>query len=281
MPSATERQYANSFFRRRAGNLLPAKVETAAEERPGDFQEHTPHERLLVETPKKEGEEFLVEAVVSLDSIDSNAAVRTIVSRWSGGKESVESFGWSLGVTGEKSRFKPRNLILQMVGEDENSNIAYEVVPSNIRMDLGHRHHVCVKISLPEHRATFEVLDLDNPKGAVQKVSVSLGVRSKLMSGSSGLVIGGLGRRTPPHHWDGRIEALRILSGGLSDSLLDGDFSKWREGLVRWTPMTSGQPQFQWTGSESRPVEPTDMFRQAMGDLCQVLLNMNEFFYLH
>ena len=39
-------------------------------------------------------------------AIDVNAAVRTIVSRWNGGKTNVESFGWSLGVTGEKSRFK-------------------------------------------------------------------------------------------------------------------------------------------------------------------------------
>jgi hypothetical protein len=30
-----------------------------------------------------------------------------------------------------------------------------------------------------------------------------------------------------------------------------------------------------------KSVEDADPFRQAMNDLCQVLLNTNEFFYLH
>ena len=53
-------------------------------------------------------------------SAQANASVRTIASRWNGGKDSLEAFGWSLGVTGEKSRYKPRNVIVQVVGEDED-----------------------------------------------------------------------------------------------------------------------------------------------------------------
>jgi hypothetical protein len=39
--------------------------------------------------------------------------------------------------------------------------------------------------------------------------------------------------------------------------------------------------QFAWNGSDTKSVEEADPFRQAMNDLCQVLLNTNEFFYLH
>jgi hypothetical protein len=280
-PSAAERETADQFLRARVGTLPPALTEAGSSQTGGEFKENTPHERVLVETPNKEGDDFTIEAVAQLDSIDANAAVRTLASRWSGGKDSVESFGWSLGVTGEKSRFKPRNIILQLVGEDENSNIAYEVVPSNIRFELGHRHHITARISLPDHSATFNVLDLDNPKAAPQTATVPLTVRSKLTNGSSGIVIGGLHKRNAPHHWDGRIEALRIVTGNPSEAAPTPNHSNWRNGFIQWSPAKPQSPTFTWNGADSKSVEPTNPFRQAMNDLCQMLLNTNEFFYLH
>jgi hypothetical protein len=280
-PTPAERETAEQFLRARVGTLPPAVSEAGTSQAGGAFKENTPHERVLVETPAKEGDDFTIEAVAQLDSIDVNAAVRTLASRWSGGKDSVESFGWSLGVTGEKSRFKPRNIILQLVGEDENANIAYEVVPSNIRFELGHRHRIAARISLPDHTATFTVLDLDHPTATPQTATVPLTVRSKLTNGSSGIVIGGLHKRNAPHHWDGHIEALRIISGKPSESLPAAHHSAWKEGFIHWSPEKSHGPTFTWTGADSKSVEPSNPFRQAMNDLCQMLLNTNEFFYLH
>ena len=280
-PTPAERETADQFLRARVGTLPPALTEAGSSPAGGEFKENTPHERVLVETPGKEGDDFTIEAVAQLDSIDANAAVRTLASRWSGGKDSVESFGWSLGVTGEKSRFKPRNIIIQLVGEDENSNIAYEVVPSNIRFELGHRHHIAARISLPEHSATFNVLDLDNPKAAPQTATVPLTVRSKLTNGSSGIVIGGLHKRNAPHHWDGRIEALRIIAGTPSGAAPTPDHANWKDGFIQWAPTKTQGPAFTWNGADAKAVEPTNPFRQAMNDLCQMLLNTNEFFYLH
>jgi hypothetical protein len=106
-------------------------------------------------------------------------------------------------------------------------------------------------------------------------------IRSKLSMGSSQLVIGGLHKRAPTHQWDGRIEALRVASGVLDDKALNEDAEKWASGLVIWRsadPLTS---QLAWSGSDAKTVEADDPFHQAMNDLCQVLLNTNEFFYLH
>jgi hypothetical protein len=106
-------------------------------------------------------------------------------------------------------------------------------------------------------------------------------IRSKLSMGSSQLVIGGLHKRAPTHQWDGRIEALRVASGVLDDKALNEDAEKWAAGLVIWRsadPLTS---QLAWSGSDAKTVEADDPFHQAMNDLCQVLLNTNEFFYLH
>ena len=281
-PSKSERETAEGFLKKRAGTATPPAEKSAeATEQIGGFKENSPHERLIVQNGEKEGDEFTVEAIASLNSIDVNASVRTIASRWNGGKDSLESFGWSLGVTGEKSRYKPRNIIVQVVGEDENANIGYQVVPSNIHIELGRRYHIAARVSCVGHNVTFSVRDLDTPRAAVQSAVVPMDIRSKLSLGASQLVIGGLNKRAPTHQWDGQIEALRVVSGALADKALNADPEKWSAGLITWRsadPLTS---QFAWNGSDTKTVEADDPYRQAMNDLCQILLNTNEFFYLH
>jgi hypothetical protein len=281
LPTKLEREKAESFLKKRAGTVTAPVAANYAEESSGTFKENTPHERLVVQNGQEEGDEFTVEAIASLNSIDVNASVRTIASRWNGGKDSLESFGWSLGVTGVKSRFKPRNLIMQVVGEDENSNIGYQVVPSDIHIELGRRYHIVARVSCIGHTVSFTVRDLDTPGAAPESVVVPLDIRAKLSAGTAQLVIGGLNKRASTHQWDGKIEALRVAGGLLEDKSLSNDAEKWSAGLVTWRsadPLTS---QLAWTGSDAKTVEADDPFHQAMNDLCQVLLNTNEFFYLH
>lgn len=281
-PTPHEIEAAEAFLKKRSGmtKALPQTTGKATES-PESFKENTPRERLLVQIPQKEGDEFTVETIFSLNSIDVTSAVRTIVSRWAGGKDSIEGFGWSLGVTGEKSRFKPRNLIVQLVAEDENANIGYEVVPSNVRIELGRRYHVMATVSCVEHNVTFRVQDLTDPAASVQTVVVAHPIRSKLSAGVSSLVIGGLSKRAPTHQWDGQIEVLRLVSGVLAEDAFTADVTKWSPGLVKWTAGPESDQQFAWAGADSKTVEAPDLFRQAMNDLCQILLNTNEFFYLH
>jgi hypothetical protein len=281
-PTPKEKATAEAFLKKRAGKT-ESKVSESAENRESgdDFKENSPHERLLINASEKEGDEFSVEAVASLNSVDVNAAVRTIASRWNGGKDSQEAFGWSLGVTGEKSRYTPRNVIVQVVGEDENSNIGYQVVPSNIHLELGRRYHIAARVSCPAKNVTFTVRDLDTPGAAVQSAVVPMDIRSKLSLGSSQLVIGGLNKRSPAHQWDGSIEAVRIATGYLADKALNADPEKWSAGFVVWRAADALNSQYAWSGSDTKSVEEADPFRQAMNDLCQVLLNTNEFFYLH
>ena len=51
-------------------------------------------------------------------AVVTGGAVRVIASRWNGERLSLDSHGWSLGVTGKKSALKPGTLIVQLVGED-------------------------------------------------------------------------------------------------------------------------------------------------------------------
>lgn len=281
-PTTKERATAEAFLMKRAGTTEAKTAKAAGSDESFEaFKENTPHERLLINTNEKEGDEFTVEAVASLNSVDVNAAVRTLVSRWNGGKDSLESFGWSLGVTGVKSRYTPRNVIIQVVGEDENANIGYQVVPSGIHIELGRRYHFAARVSCTGKNVTFTVRDLDTAGATVQSAVVPMDIRSKLSQGASQLVIGGLNKRVPSHQWDGQIEAVRIAAGQLDDKALNADPEKWNTGFAIWRAADELTSQFAWNGSDVKSVEDTDPFRQAMNDLCQVLLNTNEFFYLH
>jgi uncharacterized protein DUF1549/uncharacterized protein DUF1553/cytochrome c len=282
MPTKVEREQAEGFLKKRAGTATaPMAANSDAGENGIGFKENSPHERLLVQNGEEEGDEFTVETIASLNSIDVNASVRTLASRWNGGKDSLESFGWSLGVTGVKSRYTPRNVIMQVVGEDENANIGYQVVASNIHIELGRRYHIAARVSCTGHTVTFTVRDLDTAEAVPESAVVPMDIRAKLSAGTAQLVIGGLNKRASTHQWDGHIEALRVASGVLADKALSADPEKWSAGLVTWRsadPLTS---QFAWSGSDVKTVEADDPFHQAMNDLCQVLLNTNEFFYLH
>jgi hypothetical protein len=217
--------------------------------------------------------------VVRLDSIDTGAAVRTIASRWNNGKDNVEAFGWSIGVTGEKSRFKPRNLIIQLVGEDENRNIAYEPIASDLRLELGVSYELAVRVSGSAHTVTFRLQPLGEPDAPVMTSVVTHRVRAGLSNGASGLVIGGVNKRAPQHQWDGRIEAARLVRGILPDEAFSAEPAKWSApALVSWNAQSGLGDQLAWSSAEAP--DAADPRKAALADLCHVLLNANEFFYL-
>ena len=180
-----------------------------------------------------------------------------------------------------KSRYGAQTLIVQLCGEDENANSGYEVVASKIRIEFGRRYHVAATVSCQERQVRFRVQDLSTPGQPVQEASVPQSIRSKISEGASGLVFGGLNKRLPAHQWDGFIYAARVIHGWLDDVAWGGPVDGWATGIARWIaggPVVSG---IQWSGVERHGVDPSDPRRRAMNDLCQVLLNANEFFYLH
>ncbi|EMI19378.1 protein containing DUF1549, partial [Rhodopirellula maiorica SM1] len=88
---------------------MPKTTGTAVDLKPGG-----PIRMSLATSKELPDGDFTVEAVVLLRSLYKDANVRTIVGHWNG---SPKRAGWSLGVTSAKSAYKPRNLILQLVGK--------------------------------------------------------------------------------------------------------------------------------------------------------------------
>ncbi|MEY4941002.1 MAG: hypothetical protein RIQ93_2737, partial [Verrucomicrobiota bacterium] len=60
---------------------------------PDEFKPDSPQERLEYTGLEREGEDFSVEAIVQVESYAPDSSVRTIASRWNGGRNAVESCG--------------------------------------------------------------------------------------------------------------------------------------------------------------------------------------------
>ena len=159
--------------------------------------------------------DFTVEAIVMLRSLYKNASVRTIAAHWTGNSKHP---GWSFGVTSEKSRYKPRNLILQLVGKtNSGDSLHYEVVPSNLRPELNKPYYLAASVKLgdtSERGITFYMKDLSLPAGKLHTAQVAHKVTRDIRPRNA-LNIGG---RFGSHVWDGFIDRLQIHSEALTDT---------------------------------------------------------------
>jgi hypothetical protein len=232
----------------------------------------------LADAPLLPSADFTVEAMVVLESLHEDAQVRVIASQWAG---KVDQPGWSLGVTGQKSKHEPRNLILQLVGD-----AGYEVVPSDLRVDLHKLHYVAVSVRIRETGeggATFLLKDLSDPDAPVRAASVPHRVTGRYRS-KAALVVGG--RDGPAGHgWDGLIDEVRISDAALSrEELLLHDgapasvVAHWKfepapgilaDSAGRQRPLARTAPRAEAGRADA-----------AWIDLCHVLLNSNEFLHV-
>ncbi|MBV6501592.1 MAG: hypothetical protein CJBNEKGG_04107 [Prosthecobacter sp.] len=237
-----------------------------------------------------EGDAFAIEAVIHLKSLYPSGSVRTIASRWDNSKTAR---GWAFGVTSEKSAYKPNNLIVQLVGEDFQGSLAYEVVASGLRIPLGRPYYVAAILNNgpAEGRTnggsiTFHARDLGDPAAAMQTVTVPHSICGGHVSPECPLYIGGRDK-DKASLWHGAISRVVLRQGGLEP----GRLMAWvgmndPACLVDVNADLAGeQLKSGWKWESSAPaVLPgggVDPAREALADLCHVLLNASEFFYLH
>jgi hypothetical protein len=247
-------------------------------------------------------DEFTVEAFVLLESIYDDASVRVIASRWDGNHSHP---GWSLGVSSEKSKHQPRNLILQLAGESKDGDGragGYEVLASDLRLELHKTYYVAVSVKLKdtsEAGVTFYLKDVGDMDAPLRWASLKHRVTAPVSSRSP-LVLGGRDSEPgkPAHGWDGLIGEVR-----LSRAALKGPELLWNDGEPRDKADVVGQWKFEETPGlmKDRTGSQRDLVRlaehrtteqqakaavaepgvdPALVDFCHVLFNSNEFLYV-
>ena len=234
-------------------------------------------------------EDFTVEAIIELKSLYPDANVRTIVSHWNG---DTAHRGWNFGVTSTKSAYKPRNLILQLIGGEPRQagtdKPTYEVIASNLRPELNRPYYVAVSVDVDatsESGVTFFMKDLSKPDAPLQTASIPHKVIGDFHNNLK-LTIGDRdgSRRS---RWDGLIDNVRVSLTKLpADQLLvNGGAPSAVSGF--WEFDTADSPGRDKSKAEnhlsvatasSQSVSGIDL--KALTDLCHVLLNSNEFLYV-
>ncbi len=286
-PSPAERAAALAFLEKRspqasasASDLPLAQVMPDRGGQAARIRGNHPEDRLrLATTQDFPTGDFTVEAIVVLDSLYEDAAVRTIASCWEG-KETLP--GWSFGVTSEKSKHQPRNLILQLIGDQ-----GYEVIPSDLRLELHKTHYVSVSVKIAETGAagvTFTMLDLSDPDATARVANVRHKVTGGYASSKASFALGGREGQAG-HGWDGLIDDVRVSRRALTkgERLID-EAPAGKDVVGHWT--FESVPGF-FAESEGRQAAMTrpslkrpPASAAGLVDFCHVILNSNRFLYV-
>ncbi|HSI62174.1 MAG TPA: PSD1 and planctomycete cytochrome C domain-containing protein [Candidatus Saccharimonadia bacterium] len=253
------------------------------------FKPGTAFEKMRVQTTEAESDEFTVEAVVYLDSLYPDASVRTIAARWNNDKASK---GWAFGVTSEKSKHLPNNLILQLCGDDFQGSVIYEVVASGLRIPVKTPYYVAAVLSHklgPDQKfggtVTFYTRNLADPNAPLEKVTVQHPVVGGYANPERQLTIGGR-ERDGRSLWDGAISRVVLTNQLLDDKqLLIGGVQSAPRCLFdaqAETLTNTSEPKFVWEKQPAKsPTGATISPRlEALADFCHALINSNEFLYL-
>ncbi|WP_298858798.1 DUF1549 domain-containing protein [uncultured Gimesia sp.] len=230
-------------------------------------------------------QDFTIEAYVQLGSVYENAAVNTIASQWTG---SPKQRGWSFGVTSQKSAYKPRNLILQLVGNNQAGKLTYEVVASNLHLELNKPYYVAASLKMTETGESgiqFYVKELFSKK-PLQRVSVKHKVISDYRP-ENDFVLGGRDKTTGST-WNGLLDDVRLSRAALSqEELLIHSSGKPHASVIGFWQFNTKQGLLKNSVADALHILPSnsstvanDARQQALADLCHVILNSNEFLYL-
>ena len=229
--------------------------------------------------------DFTVEAFVHLRSTADDGQVRTIASHWDGMKGHA---GWSVGVTGKKSRYKPGTLVLLLSGTGSPANDTAEPIFSGLSVEPGKPYFIAVATKLAEtgeSGITFYVKDLTNDDEPMLVANIPHTTIANIHS-TTPLTIGGRAGEAK-HLWDGVIDDVRLSNVALAKEellLTKEGASEQTRGYWRFEP-TPGV--FKDSSIFAHDIQPPtiappkiDAKQTAVADFCHVLLNSNEFLYV-
>lgn len=233
---------------------------------------------------------FTIEAFVVPRSITDSGALRTIAAKWNGDHAAS---GWTLGITGQKSRRKPQTVAIQLVGKRRDGTIQEQPVFSDLTVQLHKPYFLAAAVTPATAEAPgqvfFALKDLANDDEPLLTATVSHEVLGGWGNGVP-LTIGGRSG-SQPQSFDGAIDDVRLSSVALSqgqlllasDAMSESTLGYWRF-EAKPDVFADASPHGRKLSWPERPkkesLPPLTPQQAALADFCQALLNASEFLYV-
>ncbi|QDV51188.1 DUF1549 domain-containing protein [Gimesia fumaroli] len=250
------------------------------------FHADKPSSFYVVDDKRLTPQDCTIEAFFQIRSVYESGAVRTLVSKWSG---KVSEPGWLFGVTGRGSRRKPQTLVFRTFGRKSDGTIGDEIVFSDQHIEFNTPYYAAVSFHVSGERAgeiDFYLKDLSNDDEQLGRMTKKHKTR-QVQGNNLPLAIGRMVRNRNSL-FDGLIDDIRISSQGLDvPSLLFTQESVTKETLGYWKfdpvpgMFQDSSPNQHNISQNDRMTSSANPRREAFVDLCHILLNSNEFLYVH
>ncbi|MBI1347336.1 DUF1549 domain-containing protein [bacterium] len=274
---------ANSEAAKFEYDKIPSRDGQAAVMTPDHPAMQAPHQS---EFPSHD---FTIEAFVVVRSVYDSGAVRVMASSWSGSQEQP---GWSFGITGKGSRRKPQTLVLELLGKTAEGKLVHDPIFSDHTIQLNRPYYVAAAVKFSDDAAvpgtvTFYVKDIGNDDEPLQSAVVPHRIQSGIDS-TFPFTIGGR-MSLKDARFDGLIDDVRLSAAALTTPqlLYTAEAAPTNTvGFWRFEPNPDVFADASGHGFHLSPMtrqaneKRLSAERQAWIDLCQVLLNSNEFLYV-
>ncbi len=230
---------------------------------------------------------FTIEGFVVPRSVSEGPQLRTIAAKWSGKNNEP---GWTLGLTGQKSRRRPLSVALQVVGKHRNGSVRELPIFSDLSVQMNKPYFIGAAFTPATSNAPgkvfFALKDLSNDDEPLLTATVEHDVTGDLTNAVP-LTIGARsgGERQSFH---GMIDDVRLSNAALptekmlwsSESITASTLGYWKfeaKPDVFEDSSGHGRSLHRPAGLVTKSVTPT---QAALADFCQALLNSSEFLYI-
>ena len=229
---------------------------------------------------------FTIEAFVVPRSVSDGSELRIIAAKWDG---KMTEMGWSLGLTGQKSRRRPLSVALQVVGKHRDGTVREQPIFSDLSVQMNKPYFIAAAFSPATGEGPGKVLfalkDLSNDDEPLLTAMVEHEVTGDLTN-SIPVTIGARSGRDR-HSFHGMIDDVRLSGAVLptekmlysSEAISASTLGYWKfESRPDVFEDSSGRGR-----SLSRPagtlVKTVSPVQAALGDFCNALFNSSEFLY--
>lgn len=230
---------------------------------------------------------FTIEAFMVPRSVSEGPQLRTIAAKWTG-KHSEP--GWSLGVTGQKSRRRPLSVALQLVGRHRDGKVREHPAFSDLSVQMNKPYFIGAAFTPAKTNAPGKVLfalkDLSNDDEPLLTASVEHDIVGDLEN-KVPLTIGA-SSSSERQSFHGMIDDVRLSRTALgpekmlwtSESISTNTLGYWKfEAKPNVLEDSSGRGRTlnRPAGPVAKSLTPAE---SALADFCQALFNSSEFLYV-